>query len=574
MNGTVTPTYLHYKLRLCAPAILTTFSGDPNSASTESFIPGSTLRGVVAAQMIASGVTEQSDEFWQLILSGEVRYLNAYPELAGARSLPSAIAWKREKLADDQIVDLAGFSGDTANLLDAEDSVWPEAMFVSFSAPFTSASTSSGTWVVSTPKIGSRTHQQRDRVKGRSWKDKSDQRHGVIFAYEYLEADQSFCGAIQIMPAAMIYAERIKHLIESSTIFFGRSHRAGYGGGAELVFTGQGSREYEDVTGRIAQDVPAGTSFRALLTSAYVGRHPTTGQIDPTALDIELCRQLDGAAIVERTRCAFTIVGGFNRKWRLELPQAQAVTAGSVLVLRSTTAISGATLRAIEHHGLGERRIEGFGRIVFLEHSDNHYPIRIRRDDDQAQTYTTENTPSIYEHMRPEHRHQLDALEERIILAATQAELDRVAAFDLAPRTQNRPTTSLLGRLRTLCRAVMDEQTAQVALDRLLIWCSDDEVQALKKDAREKLEQCMLNNQNFREWLTQIAQADHGGIGWQAILKASGNQTTLTGLAAKYHLTNRETAEAILQHHSALLRVYFIDAFLAALARLNRGEAS
>jgi CRISPR-associated protein Csx10 len=366
--------------------------------------------------------------------------------------------------------------------------------------------------------------------------------------------------------------ERIKKLLEAEPILVGRSRRAGYGGEAEVAFTEQTQREYENVSGSISRDVAAGASFRAFLASAYVGRHPATGQIDPGALQQELRRRIGGAVTVERTRWAFETVGAFNQKWRLEVPQALTVAAGAVLVLRASVDIPAATLRAIEHEGLGERRVEGFGRVLFLEHSDDQGTIRLHRGDDQVQADGggCDGLAALSE----QDRRQLDLVEQRIVLAAARAELDRVAAIDLAARAQNRPTNSLLGRLRTLFRRATDEPAAQAALANLRIWCSDgDNPQALKPNAREKLDRCRVSNERLRQWLRRLAESGDGEAGWDALVHASGNQATLTGLAAKSHLTARSAGEAVLHEHSALLRVHLIDSVLGAMARLNRRGA-
>jgi len=174
-----------------------------------------------------------------------------------------------------------------------------------------------------------------------------------------------------------------------------------------------------------------------------------------------------------------------------------------------------------------------------------------------------------------QHRHQLALLEQRIVLAAARAELDRIAALDLAAKAEGKlPTNSLLGRVRTLFRRAVDEQAAQAALVTLRIWCSDyDNPEALKKNAREKLDRCRLIGGGFRLWLRRLAEAGHGEPGWEALVQASGNQATLTGLAAKSHLTSRTASEAVLHSHSALLRVHLIDAVLGAMAHLNRRGA-
>ena len=574
MSTSAAPTYLHYKLRLRSPAIVSTLSGDPNSAATQPFIPGSALRGVLAVRLIAAGVTGDSHQFRRLVLSGEVRYLHAYTELVGERSLPCSSSWRSNKVDPSRAVDLGAFSGYIDASVDAEDlrNIWPEDALVAVPTPFAAAATSAGARSVAAPSIGSRLHQQRDRVKGRPWKDRAEQAHGALFAYEYLEADQIFRGVIQIMPAAAADVERIKTLLGAEPVLVGRSRRAGYGGEAEVEFTGQAQREYENVSGLISRDVAAGASFRAFLASAYIGRHPTTGQVDPSALRQELQHRLGAEVTVERTRWTFETVGAFNQKWRLEIPQAQAVAAGAVLVLKATAAIPAATLRAIEDEGLGERRVEGFGRVLFLEHSDDQGTIRLDRGDDQVQggSGRARELGTVSE----PHQRQLELLEQRIVLAAARAELDRIAAIDLAARAQNRPTNSLLGRLRTLFRQAMNEQAAQTALANLRTWCSDDDIpQALKRNAREKLDRCRVCNGGLRQWLRRLGESGHGEAGWDALVQASGNPATLTGLAAKRHLTDRSAAESVLHEHSALLRVHLIDSVLGAIARLNRRGA-
>jgi CRISPR-associated protein Csx10 len=557
-----TPIYLHYRLHLHSPAIVSTLSGDPSSAATQPFIPGSTLRGALAARLLTNGISGESDEFHRLILSGAVRYLHAYPELAGDRSLPVSLSWKRLKAERDQVHDLAAFSGHVDVSLDTEDFDWPKEALSTVSEPFNSASVSSGARIIATPLIDTRLHQQQDRVKGRPWKDDNEHRHGVIFAYEYLEADQLFRGVIQINSGADADVERVKSLLGIAPILVGRSRRAGYGGEAAVEFVRQSKREYENASEAVRGDIPEGKCFRLLLASAYIGRHPETGQIDPCALHLELQGRL--SATVERTRWAFETVGAFNQKWRLEVPQVQAVAAGAVLVLRSTAPISVDTLRTIEHEGLGERRCEGFGRILFLEHSDDNRELLLK--DPKPVTRPTEDRESGDDK-------QLQFLEQRIVLAAARAELDRVAAIDLAGQAKKRPTSSLLGRLRTLFRGVRDEQSAQSALANLATWCGNGG-DALKERARDQLKKYTVPDRSLFEWLQKLAELKHDQDGWEALLAASGNASTLTGLAARSHLTSSAAAEAVLRGHSALLRVYLIDALLSTLALQNRGGAT
>lgn len=562
MSTTSSPSYLHYTLKLQDPAILTALIGDPNSALTLSYIPGSAIRGAIAARLIATGHNDTSDIFQTLILSENVCYLNAYLKVRNERTIPAPISWKSFKYDSNKAIDLAGYTGQIeAN--DATQSIensWPTESLVSVNMPYTTISVSSGSRQVTVPGVGTRLHQQRDRVKGRSWTEKKDNQetqHGTIFAYEFLEAEQVFGGVIQIMPSVSSQIQTIKDLF-AQPLLLGRSQRAGYGGNTNISFEQDNNKEFTNVSGAISQDIKEGESFQMLLTSAYIGRHPNTGQIDPLALEHELCRQL--TVQLEHRRWAFETIGSFNRKWRLQMPQMQAVAAGSVLVLTATHPIPRSRLRELEHTGLGERRVEGFGRILFLQTPTTN-PFRLVCSPEKQQTVPLSETTQD-----PNLLNQINFLEQRLILSAAQTELNRVAA-DLAKGVKLIPTNSLLGRMRTLFRAVQNEESAQTALNHLNTWCGNGE-HALKKDAQDKLKKCQMGQQNLHSWLVSIGKnADNG---WQRLLQAANNPTTLTSLAQQCQLTSQEAAEHILHQNGAMLCVQLIDAVLTALARQNQ----
>jgi len=63
--------YLPYTLTLNAPAIMTSLGGDPNSARTLPFIPGSAIRGAVARALGDPGDdAEKQESFQKLVLGG------------------------------------------------------------------------------------------------------------------------------------------------------------------------------------------------------------------------------------------------------------------------------------------------------------------------------------------------------------------------------------------------------------------------------------------------------------------------------------------------------------------------
>src|SRR5690606_18507107 len=150
-----------------------------------------------------------------------------------------------------------------------------------------------------TPAMGSRIHQQRDRARGRAWKEERDgleEAHGAIFAFEFLEADQEFAGLVQIRGEDSAACDELAEIVRNvlrGRILLGRSRRGGYGGDGTISWEDPRDRELYG-QGVVNADLPAGTCFRALLTAPYVGRDPDTGQVDPSRVASDIVEAFKG----------------------------------------------------------------------------------------------------------------------------------------------------------------------------------------------------------------------------------------------------------------------------------------
>ena len=560
--------YLRYTLTLEAPAIVSTLCGDPNSSITQRFIPGGNLRGVLAGELINKGASGESDDFQRLIVEGDVRFLHAYPGNGSVRSLPTPIPWRKVKGKAGTVAhDLTAYTGqiDAQTKFQAGDNgelsidpveTWPTETLTGVEFPFLEFSGST-TREVNVRK-DAKSHQQRDRVKGRSWKDKNENPHGALFALEYLEPGQSFHGLIQVMSDSNDETEtiigKIKEILNQRQVAVGRSRRAGYGGAATVSF---GSTEDQEVLwGDVQQnDVPAESQFRAYLVSACIVRDPSTGQLDPCALPGLLVKRFGGEAVVDverkRTFWDFETVGGFNRKWRLEVPQALAVKAGSILALKAKQAISAAALRQIEHDGFGERRIEGFGRLVFLKHGKSLQLSITPAEALHRQISEPTTEPPAF----------VRFLQQRLLSAAFSRSLDReVKAIVGDLRTSRIPTGSLLGRLRIPLRngdPVAGLQTLRQWLDNQ----DSNRRTILKEDAQKKLRECRLaTKMTLRDWLIQTATAE---AGTEAAMSAAVHRRYQLG-------ADDRLAQSAAEVRGAEYSVRLIDAVLATLARQAR----
>ena len=446
---------------------------------------------------------------------------------------------------------------DTSN--DGELSVapvetWPTASLMRVEFPFLefSGSTTRGLTV----RTDARSHQQRDRVKGRSWKtthvDGSEKAHGVLFAYEYLEPGQSFHGLIQVIADSETEAEAIiatiREILNGRQIAVGRSRRAGYGGAATMSLSS--TEPHEALWGDVQNDLSVDSLFRAYLLSACIVRDPFTGQLDPCALPGLLVQRFGGEAVVgvERTLWDFETVGGFNRKWQLEVPQALAVKAGSVLVVKAKQAIPAAVLRQIEHDGFGERRIEGFGRLVFLNKAPRTVSISSSTRRREPHPHPGGAAPEL-----------VRFLQQRLLNAAFSRSLGRQVR-EIVRDAKKVPPGSLLGRLRIPFR----NGAPETGLQTLQQWLEGEDdsknPKKLKREARDKLRACRFSNTTLFDWLKDNANDVAGTQSAVNEVNKPANQlcrtVQLVGDAAK--------------GQGAIYAVQLIDAVLATFARQAR----
>jgi CRISPR-associated protein Csx10 len=493
--------------------------------------------------------------FRTLILEGSVRFLNAYPRVAGWRALPTPVSLRIDKTGvpgpngELDVRDLAAFAGAQED----ENTDWPDVPLSPVPEPFVTVDAAQPVRVA--PARGSRFHQQRDRERGRAWKDPTtEEPHGTIFAFEFLEAGQEFDGLVQIFgedqAACEALAEQIKTALRPP-ILIGRSRRGGYGGDAMIWW--DRAREREVIgQGLVDADLPAGRQFRAVLTSPYIGRDPHTGQLDPSRLADEIVERLGGRARIVRRRWSFQLVGGFNRKWRLEVPQALACAAGSVLVLETSKPIPLTDFLEVEHSGLGERRVEGFGRVTFLDAPSSTFVLR-------------EPAPAP---VKPPQEGDVPELvrfaEARIVDAAVERAIQEEAAR-LARNAKGIPSSSLLGRLRNAMRA-----EPETALRTIRTWLAQDGSQneGLKRPAMDQLDRCRIGEgQRLSAWLRNMAT----GNDRQQLAVALRRDA----LVQRSHIVSEATAREHLAGRDYAVRARLIDSVLAALSReQRRGRSS
>lgn len=344
-----------YTLILEEPVLANSLSGDTNSARSLPFVPGGLIRGaLIASYLKAKNIKEPADkkEFQRLFIKDQTRFLHAYPESSSKRTLPTPLSWKTYK------DDIAGGIQNFAHTIKTD----PDLKTASFALYVLDGSTVrslKSEWQINI-------HTQRDAVFGRA----KGAGQGAVYRYEALPAGLHLKGVI--LTANKTDAQTLKELLGAGSVMLGKARTAGYGKARIMVNETFDPSWREDAS----LQLPAGLVhdfFITLLSDAILRDEHGQLTLDPTAaLKVKL--KTSDLEIRNRFHTA-EVVGGFNRQWGLPLPQSQALGAGSVFKVETTSGIESAELLQLEESGMGERIAEGFGRLAISTHQPEHYDL-------------------------------------------------------------------------------------------------------------------------------------------------------------------------------------------------------
>lgn len=471
-----------YCISLQEPLLATALSGEPNSAVSYPYIPGSMIRGLVAGRYGAAHPGEDlAVAARALLFDGQVRYLNAYPaDDQDRRCLPVPFSWRKEKTRRAE----SGRVEDFALLppLPSEFAV-PQEL-----DGFTRLE--GERFVVYHPSRQINVHTLRDRFAGRPTESR-----GAVYRYDALAAGETFIGVV-ITPTVEAARDWVAGL-PAGEYRLGGAATGGYGllrltyPGGPLQTVRDPWHEYDAVTGAIDE----GEEFVVtLLSDALLRDENGAGHTD-------LLRALGWPVEEVRAFKKAAPVGGFNRHWGLPLPQALALRAGSVVVFRATADISRAQVEALLAEGVGERRVEGFGRLAINWQCE---PVLVQEG-------RTDPQPQVRPVTLPD---DLQPLARRMATRRRRLELDRdlVAAINrLRGLTRRLPPNSQLSRVRVIARSALAERDLMRISD--LFKPGEKNPRAMKGGALKKFEAARVGGQRLSDWIIELA--DHPETIWE-----------------------------------------------------------
>lgn len=324
-------------LKLESPLLITGISnGEENSSRSLSYIPGSALRGALISRIKSDDLP--LDSVGKIFFTGAVRFLNAYPlDQDGKRMLPFPASWRIEKGQKTETVDVA----DLAIATNKDKNKTVEKLYIGKSGQVNYAYSPEKEIAV---HIAS---QERGTVKAGT---------STVFQYQSLARGLKFGALIVVDEQSDL--EKVEKLLTPNTLYLGRSRSAGYG---KVTIENFQRMNVPEVNSTSAQ----ATVITLLSDLILRDEH---GQ--PTHdLDGYLSRRLGKTIKNQSAFIKSTEVGGFNRKWKLPLPQMPSLGMGSVFVYPSDQ-LAPADLADMLEKGIGERRVDGFGRIAINWHGN------------------------------------------------------------------------------------------------------------------------------------------------------------------------------------------------------------
>ena len=335
------------------PILATSFQGDPNSDVSYSYIPGSMIRGAIIGRYMRqhhlSELDLTNEEVKRLFFdANSTRYLNAYLlSQEKQRTLPLPLSWFKDKdaeLKDNSPITVYDFSIERGDNPETPKSVgeyfWRKER---------------GAVKLYKDKRRINIHNFRDRQKGRSTDNQ-----GELFRYDALDAGQKFQSVILCEDGDAITIQML--LVTEPNIWLGGSQSAGYGH-SKII-----NLEILDRWDEIGDPAKKRENNDKILSITLLSDTLLRNEYGQPVADPMLIKQaveeVLNISLPEPSNifAGSTLVGGFNRKWGLPLPQVPALAAGTAIVFEDIE-INESQIKRLEAYGIGERREDGFGRI-------------------------------------------------------------------------------------------------------------------------------------------------------------------------------------------------------------------
>jgi CRISPR-associated protein Csx10 len=483
--------------------LVTSLQGDPNSDVSFSYIPGSVIRGALIGRYLQLHGLQKSDdilddikfsEIKKLFFNGDTRYLNAYlySSEQEKRTLPVPRSWLKKK--NDNIYKLKEISVYDFSYEQPRDDISYKSLDEGF------CTVNDNDIVLYKEQRRINIHNMRNRKKGRGIEGS-----GAVFRYDALDAEQIFQAVILCDNSEDV--DKIKALLEVKEIWLGGSQSAGYGH-TQIIYKGEedehdnwyevGSKPEERENRELLRITLLSDLILRDKWGHYVATPPKSTEnennreVNP--LTQQLKELLNINLQIKSSYASSLIIGGFNRKWGLPLPQVPALAAGSVFVFKYNGQINIEQIRSLENKGIGERLVDGFGRIAisWLEEYPTFNASLPKSEMNWDEPRLTSNTIDCEIAQKMAKR----LLEQKLDIRL----LEKIDSINFK---KNKLKNSQLSRLMIVARQALTEESKNPVLKLL---------ESLPKNAKTQFEDATINNKSLKSQIFEWVENPSGWI--------------------------------------------------------------
>lgn len=329
--------YLHYRFRLESPLTIgaqhggTSLAERKNYLETRPYIPGSAVRGYILTQLALQNPSWFEAHKKQL-LGNDVCFLNAFPTIGDKPSIPTPFGFYEDKAQ-------TRFYSVLKQDVEPGDKRAKLGAFCRLEIMENAGGTK---LVFATPKTGSSLRILRTEEK-------------QIFNANTIAEGTVFDGYVRLEEPTL--AEQISGQLRSS-ITLGADRFAGSGLCSVTELEALDQPHWASLSSE-----PSQTLYMMLLSPAALCKN---GEI--VGMDEKLLADKLGVSSLKIHRCCTSVteVQGFNRKLGVQMSAVPMYAAGSVFCLHCCEAPTVEAMRKLEQEGLGIRRSEGYGQVLFL----------------------------------------------------------------------------------------------------------------------------------------------------------------------------------------------------------------
>ncbi|MCP2727176.1 CRISPR-associated protein Csx10 [Limnofasciculus baicalensis] len=455
------------------PILATSFQGDPNSDVSYSYIPGSMIRGAIIGRYMRQHHFSELDltnyKVKRLFFDAKSpRYLNAYLlSHEKKRTLPLPLSWfkdKDEELKENSSITVYDFSIDRGDEPETPKSVgeyfWTKK---------------GGVVNLYKDKRRINIHNFRDRQKGRSTDNQ-----GELFRYDALDAGQTFQSVILCEDGDAIAIQML--LVTEPNLWLGGSQSAGYG--HTKIIDLKIINDWDEI-GDPAENRENDENLSITLLSDTLLRNECGQPVADPMLIKQAVEEVLNISLPETSNifAGSTLIGGFNRKWGLPLPQVPALAAGTTLVFEGIE-INESQIKQLEAYGIGERREDGFGRVAVNWLQDEFFSASLPNSSDTSSLPTLEDKAS---------RLLAEKMAQRLLEQKLEQYLQTKVGY---LKLDEGITNSQLSRLQSVARQGLPNGDCSLVISLL---------NNLPSNAKSQFDRTKIGDKSFRlqldEWL-------------------------------------------------------------------------